>query len=1055
MTAFVSWAHLPDSDDPDAADQWCVDVFSFTYQLRRLGIDADIDLFHMHRDDVDWSAFGPSAIEQADYVLLVASAAYKERWEGSGDPTRGAGAAREANVLKSLFERDRVAFLKRVKLILLPGVDVANAPAELQSSIQRFPIPNFELNGFTDLLRTLTGRKEWPMPDVGKLPPLPERKIVGLSTEHRSDEPRDAPPGSTGSDRQTTHAPDSPTDHEDLPRATARDPSSEPATSHHNDVPDEVGARLEVVRRELDAAPLSIGVPYQSASRIRVDERDRALGLDGVHWPLGVYPDGWEGRQDRLCRTIEKSVATPVPIEESILRFPSAPQLGMLCGREPFGDSSAMRDTFHSYRVLRSVADSGTPTRRIFLFQVGLNELNEMGVYYQLAAELAAQQPDTACVVRPFPGHLTRAPFQAFADSPLDRYLIDGSLLYREFLSYMVETQWFLSTLARRSVYRSPSGVDLLADHELPSESRLNTQRLTEAIVAAYRAIQTTSDQAEPTASTHDRDSTPDIGSIHNCVSSLRELLRLDSGYPPQSGELRADDAGDPEIHLVGHSLGSFTAQALLMSWPYLIASCTSLLAGVTESAVVHSEEWNTVLHSLRYELEQYPLGYGDYESSKPRGEADGPERALLFAASQVFRRAFLEVDHGFTGSWLKAVRRRTLFVVGGSPMNSGVQIPPEGGATLLQLADLGHMRGDREKEQSKSASQDFWMPEVARVIDRFADQAGRQHLSDQRTAWLDEDLTYSKQVWSDRAGAHGRSRASAPARLSVDELLAIDNSGALSPEPFERCLDDLVARDDGLLFVLSNEIPTVLLTPTATREQAAALYHDDLSIAQYCMGVARRASMVRASIERICFVVPSDLERRTARGLGNSMPPSQSETVGDRLRSHSSEASRWDEWLQTVREIASGAGAHAFRVFDPRRRDPAGEASNAIHRLLAHASEFTGREPLTQVASLPDCWLWVSSDFLSLHDNPIVTPETIEKLALAVVERGALYRDWYRDLSSEHLRIVNLSRARYNPRYRGRLIIDPQEARRALVHAALCVALSQGRASGATSAET
>jgi pimeloyl-ACP methyl ester carboxylesterase len=1041
-TAFVSWAHPLDSEDPEAADQWRVDVFSFTYQLRRLGIHADIDLFHMHDDDVDWSTFGPNAIEQADYVLVVASTDYKDRWEGSGDTTRGAGAAREANVLKSLFERDRALFRKRVKLILLPGVDVASAPAELQSSVQRFPISNFEFSGLSDLLRTLTGNHEWPMPDVGKVPPLPQRKIAGLSTDSPLEEPRNGPPGPNGVDPQTMGTLDSATDRESLPRAIARGPSSEPSSSCDNDVPDEVSVRLDSVRRELDASPLSISVPYESAGRIRINERDRALGLDDVNWPLGICPDGWERHQDRLCRAIEKGVRTPVPLEESVLRFPSAPQPCIQHGHESFCDPDE-RDAFHTYRVLRSVVDPGTPTRRIFLFQVGLNELNGMDVYYKLASELVAQQPDTVCVVRPFPGHLTRAPFQAFAESPLDHYLTDSSRLYREFLRYMVETQWFLSTLARRSVYRSPSGIGLLADHELPPESRLNSKRLTEAIAVAYCRIQTSSDQAEPIIPTHDRDSAPNIDSIHNCVTSLRKLLRLDSGYPPQTGELRADDAGDPEVHVVGHSLGSFTAQALLMSWPYLVASCTSLMGGVTDPTVVHPEEWKTVLHSLRYELEQQPLPHGGYENSRPRGKTYGPDRALLFALARVFRNVFLESDQGSTESWLKAVRHRALFVVGNSPMRPSVQIPPAGEVTLLELADPGHMHEDREKEQGKSASRDFWMPEVARMIDRFADQAGRRHLSDQQAVWLNRDLSHSEHPGSEHADANGKSRAGAPRRLSIDELRAIDNSGALSPELFERCLDDMVARDDGLLFILGNEIPTVLQTPAVTREQAAALYHDDLSIAQYCMGVARRARMIQANIERVCFVVPYDLERRSMRGRGNFTLPSQSETVGDHLRAHGSEASGWDEWLRTVREIASGRGAHAFRVFDPRGGESADKASEGIHRLLAHASEFTGREPLVQVASLPDCWLWVSKDFLGLQDNPIITPEAIEILALATIERGALYRNWYRDLSSERLRIVNLSRARYNPRYRGRLIFDPQEARRALVHAALCLAFS------------
>lgn len=181
---------MPQAGDVDAADKWQVGVFTFAHQLCRLGIDTDVDLFHTHDDDVDWSVYGPHAISHADYVLMVASRAYKERWESSGDMTQGAGAAREANVLKAEFDRDRASFLKRVKLILFPGVDVADAPAELQASIQRFPVANFHQDGLSDLLRTLTGHHEWVKPEIGQLPPLPPRDIAGITVGHELSETR-------------------------------------------------------------------------------------------------------------------------------------------------------------------------------------------------------------------------------------------------------------------------------------------------------------------------------------------------------------------------------------------------------------------------------------------------------------------------------------------------------------------------------------------------------------------------------------------------------------------------------------------------------------------------------------------------------------------------------------------------------------------------------------------------------------------------------------------------------------------------------------------------
>ena len=68
---------------------------------------------------------------------------------------------------------------------------------------------------------------------------------------------------------------------------------------------------------------------------------------------------------------------------------------------------------------------------------------------------------------------------------------------------------------------------------------------------------------------------------------------------------------------------------------------------------------------------------------------------------------------------------------------------------------------------------------------------------------------------------------------LAPSEVIRIGPDGALSGELFERCLDDLLHRtmreDGGVLFVLRNEGPTVLLSESAVTEAATALYHDNM----------------------------------------------------------------------------------------------------------------------------------------------------------------------------------------------------------------------------------
>ena len=164
-TAVISWAH--------GDDGWQAMIAEFAHSLREFGIDVDIDLWHLHDASVDWSTYGPQAIQEREFVLIPVNAAYKDRWEGKAKPGTGAGAAREANTLKGLFDRDQQSFRRKVKIILLPGASVDDIPAELQSSGQRFTVASLDKAGLEDLLRTLTGQPAYVPPPLGTLPVFP------------------------------------------------------------------------------------------------------------------------------------------------------------------------------------------------------------------------------------------------------------------------------------------------------------------------------------------------------------------------------------------------------------------------------------------------------------------------------------------------------------------------------------------------------------------------------------------------------------------------------------------------------------------------------------------------------------------------------------------------------------------------------------------------------------------------------------------------------------------------------------------------------------------
>ena len=181
-TAFISWAH--------GDDAWSDTVARFVLELRRLGVLADVDLFHVHDSGVDWSTYGQNAIDMDDFVIIAASGGYKTRWEGKRTTRTGAGAAREANVLKDLFDREPTTFFEKIIIAILPGATDDDVPAELGSTVTRFSIPEIDRDHLVDLLRRLTGQPAYIPNPLGRVPILPPAfaELTDASRTQSSDE---------------------------------------------------------------------------------------------------------------------------------------------------------------------------------------------------------------------------------------------------------------------------------------------------------------------------------------------------------------------------------------------------------------------------------------------------------------------------------------------------------------------------------------------------------------------------------------------------------------------------------------------------------------------------------------------------------------------------------------------------------------------------------------------------------------------------------------------------------------------------------------------------
>jgi hypothetical protein len=815
-------------------------------------------------------------------------------------------------------------------------------------------------------------------------------------------------------------------------------------------------------------------VSYSEVEYIEVAERDRKLGLDEESWP-GVVPEGWstlaEGGLARLIAAEGGSYpATAVAMQEMMLRFPSAPVHGLQRLHEHHMHVGSS-ENFHTMRILRSAEEEvqKKPISRIFLMHCGLNELQKMGLYYRLSSRLIKQEARTVCIVRPFPGHLMRFPFQAFAETPLDNYLWDGSHLFRQFLRFMIETRWLLSTIVRRSSYRCASGANLLAESPDPADSRLQTQRLAAEMhaewMSQYRAsLDTVDAEGEDQGDRPRIAAPPSQAQMLGSIAALRATLGLEDfeargDEPPR----RRDRGREPKLHVIGYSLGGFTAQSVFMSWPFLIDSCSTLLAGgaLRELAPIgftDPEEWQTVLHSLRYELDGRLMNpaLGIEEKS-----IAGIERDLFIYFKRTFYEVFQQEYPGSIRSRYRAFRDRMLFIVGGDdPVvrpESVLQSGPKGGLNLVEVGGLNHFLDEDPKDPTNHHQRTFWIPEMANLIHRFARAVGHEQEELRPCTWFDEALAGPDLERAEWQRIHSRApRPKAGKKIEQENLVqalspaeevAIGPEGELDEEMFERCLGDLLHRvhyeGDGVLFGLRNELPALMLPAAAVRETAAAIYHDDVAIARYCHGIAARREIVERSIEQVCMVFPWNAASIMRNLDAERAYPSQAESAGGQTKKRSEGADIWTQALKESRRlVARPERRPSIRFYDGNGE---AEVSGKAHeKVIAHGRRYM-REDYVTVPALPDCWIWLCSE--KIVSTPEGTPDVtlgMERLLALTAEIGGKDERVGNAIRAGWIRIIDVSRARYNPRFRGRLLVDAKAARRRLLHACLCLAASR-----------
>jgi hypothetical protein len=838
-------------------------------------------------------------------------------------------------------------------------------------------------------------------------------------------------------------------------------------------------------------------VLFKDAREIALGERDaeRKLGVDT--WPgASDDPGSWQPRPEdglfeREVVNGENETALAAPLHERVLRFPSAPIHGLhRLGQDQVNMGPV--ENFHTLRLLSHPKLTPKTPSRIFLMHNGLNETRKMGLYYELASHLIAQDEHTVCLVRPFPGHLTRCPYSGLSETPLDHYLWDGLHLFRQFLRYMIETRWLLSTIVRYPTYRCVSGSGLLVERNEPEGSRLDAQCLTEAMMGEWENLYGASVNAieERRNGSPKMCDPPNEAAFEQAIESLRGALGLLRHY--DSEDFRVD--AEPELHAIGYSLGGFTAQSVFMSWPFLLSSCSTLLSGgamreLAPTAFADPEEWQTVLHSLRYELDDAMMDWRfqqiddkalevENDSSHPgaegkfeaRGWGAGIDPYLFLYLKRTFYEVFEQEYRGSFQSRLVAFRQRMLFVVGGNdpivPPKSVLDSSPPDGINMLTIGGLGHFLGDSPRGEVEKEQRAFWIPEIARTAGLLANEAAKKHRQILAETWLDSNYLVPKPSRSEleKKKKDKRLRGS----LTVAERLEVERDGTLPSMLFQRSLDDLLARvtttSSGLLFILRNEAPTFLLGERALQQHAAALYHSDVDIVRYIENVRTRRALIHSKgvRDRVWVMLPWNVET-IIRGIDARLQhPSQSESSGEQTSGPWEADQLWNElrgqgsrWANTPKR---GRHRESLRVFHAPNgvEDAKGVRREEIGKLLQAARHWLGLDNTQGLVrpSLPDCWIWMSNEFF---DGKESTPnvEAVRRVLYEEVpnyifrgkdpKRGErVERKIATALQNDHLRIVSVSRARYNPRYRGKIIATPRQAQELLLQATLCIAASQ-----------
>lgn len=157
---FISYSH----DSQNHMDR----VLDASNRLREDGIDCNIDQYVISPDE-GWPRWMVNQIEEADFVLVVCTETYKNRFMGKEKQGKGLGGKWEGAILTQKLYDNEANNTKFIPVVFSPH-DLTHIPLVLHGTTY------YELHkeqGYKTLYRHLTNQPKVPKPELGKRKSMP------------------------------------------------------------------------------------------------------------------------------------------------------------------------------------------------------------------------------------------------------------------------------------------------------------------------------------------------------------------------------------------------------------------------------------------------------------------------------------------------------------------------------------------------------------------------------------------------------------------------------------------------------------------------------------------------------------------------------------------------------------------------------------------------------------------------------------------------------------------------------------------------------------------